>query len=316
MTAQCHLLPGGRLHCNHGPIDLIIEADGEPVEISKAYAAASKRFATILEELVAELPLLRVEHRLSKGPHPSRAPARSTFPKGEGKNSFFPSPLERGDRCAATVGEVPTFQSPIACAMHAATLPYAAERINPMAAVAGAVADEILRTLINSATLRRTYVNNGGDIALHLASGQAFAIAAPSGQINITSKDNIDGIATSGWRGRSFSLGIADAVTVLAATAAEADAAATMIANRVDLPDSPKVTRVPANSIAPDSDLHDRPVTTAVEPLTEAETIAALAPAKFYAETLLAKNLMTAATLMLNGKIITLSHQPRITRHA
>ena len=47
------------------------------------------------------------------------------------------------------------------------------------------------------------------------------------------------GIATSGWRGRSFSLGIADAVTVLAATAAEADAAATMIANAVDLPGHP-----------------------------------------------------------------------------
>ena len=49
------------------------------------------------------------------------------------------------------------------------------------------------------------------------------------------------GVATSGWRGRSFSLGIADAVTVLARTGAAADAAATIIANAVDLPGHPAV---------------------------------------------------------------------------
>ena len=60
------------------------------------------------------------------------------------------------------------------------------------------------------------------------------------------------GIATSGWRGRSFSLGIADAVTVLAATAAEADAAATVIANAVDLPGHPAIdTRAGAASSRP-----------------------------------------------------------------
>ena len=42
----------------------------------------------------------------------------------------------------------------------------------------------------------------------------------------------VRGVATSGWRGRSHSLGIADSVTVLAATAAMADAAATVIAVR------------------------------------------------------------------------------------
>ena len=44
------------------------------------------------------------------------------------------------------------------------------------------------------------------------------------------------GSRRAGRRGRRASLGIADAVTVLAETAARADAAATLIANTVDLP--------------------------------------------------------------------------------
>jgi ApbE superfamily uncharacterized protein (UPF0280 family) len=67
-------------------------------------------------------------------------------------------------------------------------------------------------------------------------------------------------VATSGWRckgkgGRSFSFGIADAVTVLAGSAAAADAAATVIANAVDLPGHGAITRRPASAIDPDSDL-------------------------------------------------------------
>ena len=69
------------------------------------------------------------------------------------------------------------------------------------------------------------------------------------------------GVATSGRHGRSFSLGIADAVTVLARTASQADAAATIIANAVDLPGHPAVRRMPANELQPDSDLGARPVT-------------------------------------------------------
>ena len=79
-----------------------------------------------------------------------------------------------------------------------------------------------------------------------------------------TRSQPVRGIATSGWRGRSFSLGIADAVTVLADRAAMADAAATIIANAVDLPGHPGVVRVPARDLAPDSDLGDRLVTQGV----------------------------------------------------
>ncbi len=120
-------------------------------------------------------------------------------------------------------------------------------------------------------TLSRAYVNDGGDIALHLTPGESFSIGmverpdSPSlfGTARIQSAHPVRGIATSGWRGRSFSLGIADAVTVLAATAAQADAAATIIANAVNLPGHPAIIRAAANEIAPDNDLGNRPVTRA-----------------------------------------------------
>ena len=58
-----------------------------------------------------------------------------------------------------------------------ATAPFASARfITPMAAVAGAVAEEVLAAMTQAAPLERAYVNNGGDIALHLAPGASFAI--------------------------------------------------------------------------------------------------------------------------------------------
>ena len=50
---------GSRLHLQHGPIDLIIEAWGEPAEVADAYRRAWERFQPLLDELVAELPTLR-----------------------------------------------------------------------------------------------------------------------------------------------------------------------------------------------------------------------------------------------------------------
>ena len=70
----------------------------------------------------------------------------------------------------------------------------------------------------------------------------------------------VRGVATSGWRGRSFSFGIADSVTVLAATAAQADAAASMIANAVNV-DHPGIVRQPAHSLRDMTDLGDLAVT-------------------------------------------------------
>ena len=62
--AQISLLPDGhRLHMHDGPIDLIVEAFGRTGEIKDAYQAASRRFVDVLDELCAELPLLRAQAR-------------------------------------------------------------------------------------------------------------------------------------------------------------------------------------------------------------------------------------------------------------
>lgn len=262
-------LPDGRrLHMNHGPIDLIIEAFGAEAERRAAYAQAAVRFRTILDELVAELPELR---------RPS-APGRPR-----------------------------AFAGPIARRMEAACGPLAETFITPMAAVAGSVADEMLAALVAGRDLDRAYVNDGGDIAIHLAPGGLMRLAiAGTGhgfadRIAIDAASPVCGVATSGWPGRSFSLGIADAVTVLARSGAAADAAATVIANAVDLPGHPAIMRKPANEMAPDSDLGDRLVTVDVGPLMPAEVARALERGLAVAEDLRRRGLIEAAALFLGG---------------
>jgi uncharacterized protein len=269
--AQVALLADGRrLHLHDGPIDLIVQAFGAPDQVRIAYAAATKRFVTILDELCSELPLLRQ----AAGP---------------------------GLRLKGIVAR----------RMLAAVMPYAAETfITPMAAVAGAVAEEILRTLTAAANLRRAYVNDGGDVAIYIGEGEEFTVGMVErpdhpclfGTVRLHAFDPARGIATSGWRGRSFSLGIADAVTVLAESAAAADAAATVIANAVDLPGHPSISRVPACELAPDSDLGNRLVTQGVGELSDDEIDLAIGSGMSTARSLLDRNLICAAALHLQGE--------------
>src|SRR5207245_9682865 len=110
-----------------------------------------------------------------------------------------------------------------------------------------------------AAPLERAYVNDGGDIALHLEPSQQFVVgmidrpdrASLFGTAVLEASQSVRGIATSGWRGRSFSLGIADAVTVLADQAAMADAAANIIATAVDLHEHPNALQVSARDVDP-----------------------------------------------------------------
>jgi hypothetical protein len=177
-----------------------------------------------------------------------------------------------------------------------------------MAAVAGSVADEMLAAMVAGRDLDRAYVNDGGDIAIHLAPGQSMRLAVAgtghdfADRVEIDAASPVRGIATSGWRGRSFSLGIADAVTVLARCGAEADAAATIIANAVDLPGHPAVSRKPANELAPDSDLGGRLVTVGVGPLAPAEIAQALEAGLAVAEDLRRRGLIEGAALFLKGE--------------
>ncbi len=174
--------------------------------------------------------------------------------------------------------------------------------VTPMVAVAGAVADEVLAALISPPGVAKAYVNNGGDIAFHLTDGEIVCSNGPAGPINIRYADTARGMATSGWRGRSHSLGIADAVTVVAFSAAMADVAATLIANAVDLPGHPAIERTPAHNIEIAPELGDMCVTTAVGPLSAHEEDAALNRGAEFAGTCLRRNLIVGAVLLLNGK--------------
>ncbi|MBN9672235.1 UPF0280 family protein [Roseibium aggregatum] len=272
--ARAQRLPDGRrLHLQHGPIDLIVEAFGERTEVERAYDQACAVFPEILPELAGELTRLRAP----EGPQP---------------------------------------QGRIARRMCDAVQPFAPEFVTPMAAVAGSVADAVLSALCAGRSLTRAYVNNGGDIALHLAEGR-FRIGIctdpvtgkAGGVIDLSPDDSIGGIATSGWRGRSHSLGIADAVTALAATAAQADAAATVIANKVDLPGSPKIARTPASELAPDSDLGRRLVTTDVRPLSSKDIQNALGAGERAARLYRSRGLIKGAGISLSGDYRTLAYK-------
>src|ERR1700686_4037332 len=136
--AQIRRLPDGRrLQMQDGPIDLIVEAFGKAREVEAAYNAAAARFVAMLDELCGELAFLR--------------------------------------RTATKDGAPP--QGPIARRMAAAVRPHASRIfITPMAAVAGAGAEEILDTMTNAAQLSHAYVNDGGDIALHLTKSECFVV--------------------------------------------------------------------------------------------------------------------------------------------
>ena len=272
MPAQRALLPDGRWHFQHGPIDIVIGAAGERAAVDAAHAAAWRRFETVLDELVAELAQLR-----------------------------------------QPVGDVCPLRGRIARRMWSACEPYRAGFITPMAAVAGSVAQELIEAYQRPG-VARAWVNDGGDIALHLAPGRRVTVGlfadlanldasmlrgglALDGRFDVEHAMPVRGVATSGWRGRSFSLGIADSVTVLARTAAEADAAATVIANAVTVDDA-RIVRRPACELKDDTDLGANPVTVDVPPLGAATVRRALAAGLARARELRDAGLIEACALV------------------
>lgn len=279
MKAQRALLSPGRWHFQHGPIDIVIGAEGDPAAVNAGHELAWDRFRNILPELVAELRALRMP---VQGPCP--------------------------------------LQGVIARRMWMACRPYHAAYVTPMAAVAGAVAQELIACYQHDG-VDRAWVNNGGDIALHLAPGASVWVglvadlarfdpqAEPvctDGRFAVHAAMPVRGIATSGWRGRSFSLGIADSVTVLARTAAQADAAATMIANAVNVVDA-RIQRRCANEVKDDSDLGELEITVNVPPLDAASISRALQSGQRRAHELQRLGLIHSALLVCQGEAVRIS---------
>ena len=286
-AAVRQLLPDGRWHFQHGPIDCIVSAEGEAGAAAECIEHAWSRFCMVLEELVEELPVLRAD---------------------------LSSPVLQRVVPLGRVGR----------RMVSACRPHASEGrfITAMAAVAGSVAEEIVASF-DDPRICRASVNNGGDIALVLRGDGAFDVGvvtdpsadhrhpersegsrlvpAPAGRFRVEARSPVRGIATSGWRGRSFSLGIADSVTVLATRASIADAAATVIANAVDVDDA-RIVRAPASSVRDDTDLGHRLVVRRVPPLPAVLVEQALDRGVREAEAQIGAGRIIAAVLSLQGR--------------
>ena len=264
-----------RMQLRHGPIRVVLKAWGAADVVRKAQRLVTRHFPTILPELTDELAMLR-------------QPVLGKAPKMVG------AAAQRMADAAAVFAEV---------------------FVTPMAGVAGAVAEELLRIMLAGGPLTKAYVNDGGDIALYLAPGESltFGVAGDfslgptptiNGRLKLTDDRGIFGIATSGAQGRSFSLGIADSVTVLAKSAAIADVAATLVANAVNI-ESDKIKREAAKKLDPDSDLGDLLVTTKVGRLSPEEREQALDNGVARAEDYVARGLIVGACLMLQGDVRT-----------
>ena len=273
-------LPQGRRHFQHGPIDIIAYAEGDSASVEQAHEAAWQRFGKILPELVHELAELR---------KPVRGAGRLKGPIAQSM-----------------------WQACKACLIDSDADAF----LTPMAAVAGSVAQE-LGACYQAPGIRRAWINNGGDIALHLTENTAVSIGLFADLARLDEQQliagvqtdavfevkygmGIAGVATSGWRGRSFSLGIADSVTVFAASASQADAAATMIANAVNVADA-RIVRKPANALKDDSDLGQQLVTVAVPALDQDEIDEALEAGLKKAHTLKQNGLICACVLSCQG---------------
>jgi len=271
--ASAWMLADGRMHLQHGPIDLLVDAKGDARNVQQAYEQAAVAFDDVLENLVDELPELR-------------------------------SPVGRDCHGLQLTGAV-------AQRMFDAVTPYRGTFVTPMIAVAGAVADHVLQYAAQGVQLDRLAINNGGDIALKLNEPDTYRVGvvanplAPrrDAHIVVNHHSGIGGIATSGWQGRSHSLGIADAVTVLAKSAANADVAATVIANAVDVPDAKGICRQAAVELDPDSDLGDLQVTVAVDELAAGEIAFAMRSGVHMAEKIVADGLAMAVYIQLRNKV-------------
>jgi ApbE superfamily uncharacterized protein (UPF0280 family) len=296
MSPERFTLDPVRQRWRHGPIDLIVQAEGEAMALQAAHQQAWTEFQTLLATLVQELPILRraVQKGASQPCH--GAVARSMWLACE--------PLAEPDDAGF---------------------------ITPMAAVAGSVAQHLLRCYERPG-VQRAAINNGGDIALYLTPGTHWTLGVvsdikatwlqalgqpddwrPDAQLRMEPEAGVRGVATSGWSGRSLSRGIADSVTVLAATAAQADAAATMIANRVDV-EHPGIVRWPADRVRDDSDLGQRLVTRDVPPLALGEITTALERGLAYAQGLVDRGLIRAALITCQRQFVACGHEACLPR--
>jgi len=264
-----HALDGGRILAEYGPMRLVISAwVGKLPQRNLCVSAAREAFACF--ERVAAF-----KHELSR--HLSQNPVPLSDPLAR---QMLESVRAVGDR-----------------------------DLTPLAAVAGTLADAVADFLFDRG-MTRVVVNNGGDVAVRLIGDEHVNVGIGSGPshgpvsttIVLDSSLSSWGIATSGLGGRSFTRGVASAVTILAGTASQADAAATSVAN-ASLVDDEEVVQEPAENIDPNTDMAGIPVTVRVGPLSEEKKETAVSRALEKAHLLAHRGLILGALVEVQGRI-------------
>jgi hypothetical protein len=113
-----------------------------------------------------------------------------------------------------------------------------AANVGPMAAVAGAIAEEAVKAMVEAGA-EQAIVDNGGDIAMFLSETTNIALYAGQSSIKdvgfrLSGERRVYGVCTSsGTVGPSISFGVADAAVVFAPDVSLADACATRLGNEV-----------------------------------------------------------------------------------
>ncbi|MFQ5486018.1 MAG: UPF0280 family protein [Desulfobacterales bacterium] len=200
-------------------------------------------------------------------------------------------------------------KDPIAIKMIRSVQAVGNQKLTPMAAVAGTIADAVAEFLYNRG-MTKVVVDNGGDVAIRLKR-EACATVGIRPQIDAVEISNVIaldsrffswGVTTSGLGGRSLTQGIASAATIIARSASLADAAATDVANASYIED-PEVIRIPSEKIDPNTDIPGFDVTIKVGPLSEEKKSLAISKAIGRAELLIKKGIILGAFIVVQGKV-------------
>ena len=180
--------------------------------------------------------------------------------------------------------------------------------LTPMAAVAGASSDMVADFLISEGGTK-IIVDNGGDVAIRLKEDEEVRVGIKTGVdakkpgclLVINSRMGVGGVATSGIGGRSFTKGIASAVTVLSENASLADAAATVIGNATYVEDL-SVKRCLPETVYPDTDIPGEWVTESVGELSPQRIEEALEKGLAEAYRIYRKGHIKGAFIAVKGK--------------
>jgi len=184
------------------------------------------------------------------------------------------------------------------------------EDLTPLAAVAGTISEMVADFMFEKGGTK-VLVDNGGDIAIRLREEEVARVGIkteiealrPTYLLTIDSTMGMEGVATSGFGGRSFTKGVASAATVLAKKASLADASATVIGNFTNI-DDPNISRALAETIYPDTDIAGQWITTRVGQLPLKKVEEALKNGMDKALLLHHRGLIHGAFIALQGRAV------------